>query len=119
MVKRTGPTNFQTQILLDEIRPKALKSRFWKKIAEEISKPTRMRRIVNIYKINTFAEDGELVIVPGKVLGVGELSKKVEVAALNFSQEAKDKILAAKGKTMSIHELLQKNPDAKKVRILG
>lgn len=119
MVKRTGPTNYQTQILLDEIRPKTVKSKFWQRISEEISKPTRMRRIVNIYKINLFAQDGETIIVPGKVLGVGDLDKKVEVAALNFSQEAKDKILAAKGKVLTIRELLQKNPDAKNVRILG
>lgn len=119
MVKRTGPTNYQTQVLLDEIRPKTLKSRFWKRVAGEISRPARMRRIVNIYKINFFAQDGETIVVPGKVLGVGELGKKVEVAALSFSNDAKEKILAAKGKVMTIKELLQKNPEAKKVRILG
>lgn len=119
MVKRTGPTNYQTQVLLDEIRPKILKSKFWKRISEEISRPARMRRIVNIYKINLFAQDGEIIVVPGKVLGVGELGKKVEVAALSFSSDAKEKILAAKGRAMTIKELLQKNPEAKNVRILG
>jgi large subunit ribosomal protein L18e len=119
MVKRTGPTNYQTQILLDEIRPIALKSKFWHRMSEEVSKPTRQRRIVNIYKINLFAKDGETVAVPGKVLGVGNINKKVEVAALNFSQEAKDKILAAKGKIMSLKELLDKNPNAKNVKISG
>jgi large subunit ribosomal protein L18e len=53
------------------------------------------------------------------VLSVGELSKKVEVAALNFSEEAKQKVLAAKGKTLTISELFHKNPEGKKVRILG
>lgn len=119
MVKRTGPTNYQTRILLDEIRPKTLKSRFWKRVAEELNRPARIRRIVNIYKINLFAQDGETIVVPGKVLGVGELGKKVEVAALKFSHDAEEKILAAKGRVMTIKELLQKNPEAKNVRILG
>ena len=59
------------------------------------------------------------MIVPGKVLSVGELTKKVDVAALNFSSEARRKITQAKGKVLSISELLHKNPDGKNVRILG
>jgi len=41
------------------------------------------------------------------------------VAALLFSAEAKKKIEAAKGKVLSISELLQQNPEGKNVRILG
>jgi len=119
MVNRTGPTNYQTQILLQQLEPKALKSRFWKRVVKDLNKPSRQRRIVNLYKIEQYAQDGETILVPGKVLSVGEINKKVEVAALNFSEEAKEKILAAKGKTLSISELLIKNPEGKKVRILG
>ena len=48
-----------------------------------------------------------------------EITKKVEVAALNFSEEAKKKIEDAKGKTLSIQEVLKRNPEGKNVRILG
>ncbi len=119
MVKRTGPTNYQLQILLKEMESIALKSNFWKRIMKDLNKPTRQRRLVNIYKIENFARDGETIVVPGKVLSVGELSKKVEVAALSFSDEAKRKILEAKGKVLSLKELLDNNPEGKKVRILG
>lgn len=119
MAKRTGPTNYQLQQLADKIRPIAIKNRFWKRVLEEILAPSRNHRIVNLYKINQFANDGEIIFVPGKVLSVGELTKKVEVAAINFSTGAKEKIVAAKGKIMGIEELLHKNPEAKKVRILG
>ncbi|MBI2668257.1 50S ribosomal protein L18e [Candidatus Woesearchaeota archaeon] len=119
MTKRTGPTNYQLQLLLQQVGEKAHQSNFWKRIEEDLLKPTRQRRIVNIYKIEKYARDGETVIVPGKVLSVGELHKKVQVAAMTFSAEARSKIVAAKGTAMSIEELLHKNPDGKGVRILG
>ncbi len=119
MAKRTGPTNVQVQTLLSELQEKAVQSRFWKRIAQDLQKPSRKRRTVNVYKINQYAKDGETIIVPGKVLSVGELTKKVNVAALTFSTEAKEKIEKASGKVLTIKELLQQNPDGKNVRILG
>ncbi len=119
MVKRTGPTNYQVQLLLEELDKKSLENKFWKRIAKDLRKPTRQRRTVNIYKIDKCAKDGEMIIVPGKVLSVGELNKKVDVVALSFSEDAKSKITEAKGKILSIKELLQQNPAGKNVRILG
>ncbi|HIG92715.1 MAG: large subunit ribosomal protein L18e [archaeon GW2011_AR9] len=115
----TGPTNFQLQELLLELEVKALQSGFWKRVMKDLNKPARQRRTVNIYKIDTFASNGETILVPGKVLSVGTLNKKVDVAAVNFSAEAREKIINAKGKTLTIRELLQQNPQGKKVRILG
>lgn len=119
MVKRTGPTNYQLQSLLAELEIKASESRFWKRVVKDIKKPSRQRRTVNIYKINRFAREREIVLVPGKVLSVGEITKPVEVAAVNFSSEAKTKIIEAKGKVLTIKELMQQNPEGKKVRILA
>ncbi|MBS3165507.1 50S ribosomal protein L18e [Candidatus Woesearchaeota archaeon] len=119
MAKRTGPTNYQLQQLLAEMAPKIQTSNLWRRISEDLQKPSRQRRIVNLYKIQQYAQDGETILVPGKVLSVGEINKKVEVAALTFSTEAKKKILEAKGKVMTIHDLLHKNPEGKNVRILG
>ncbi len=119
MAVRTGPTNYQLQLLLEELRPKALQSRFWKRVTKEINRPSRQRPAVNLYKIAQFARDGETVLVPGKVLSVGEITKKVDVAAINFSEEAKQKIVNAKGKALTINDLLHKNPEGKNVRILG
>ncbi len=94
------------------------KVNLWKRIASDLEKPSRQRRIVNIYKLNQHSTDGETIIVPGKVLGVGELDHKVNVAALSFSTEAEEKI-AKNGACMSIEELMKKDPKGSKVRILG
>lgn len=94
------------------------KVNLWKRIASDLEKPTRQRRIVNVYKINQNTQDSDIVIVPGKVLGVGELNHKVTVAALSFSNEAAEKI-SSNGEVLSIEELMKKNPTAAKVKILG
>ncbi len=95
------------------------KSKLWKRVASDLEKSTRNKRLVNIYKIDKYAKTGEIIIVPGKVLGTGNLTKKVTVAAYNFSESAFEKINDAKGEAISIIELMKKNPNGKKVRILG
>ena len=57
--------------------------------------------------------------MPGKVLSNGVVQKPVKVAALNFSDGAKEKIISAKGQILSIQELMKQNPEGKKVRIMG
>lgn len=121
MVKRTGPTNASTQMLAQELRKESStqKADIWKRIADEIEKPTRQRREVNLSKINRFTKPQETIIVPGKVLGSGMLAHSITIAALNFSEQSKQKIQEAKGKILTITELLKQNPKGKNVRILG
>ena len=114
-----GATNYQLQNLLTELEVTARESRFWHRVVKDLKRPSRQRKTVNLYKIARYARQGETILVPGKVLSVGEITKPVEVAAINFSAEAKKKITAARGKAFSIKELFQQNPQGKKVRILG
>jgi large subunit ribosomal protein L18e len=112
--------NTQTQTLIQELKRTAIEQdvALWKRVAEDLEKPTRQRRIVNIFKIEANTKDGDIVIVPGKVLGEGDITKKVTVAALSFSDQAVVKI-GKGGKTMTIIELIKSNPKASKVKILG
>ncbi len=88
----------------------------WRRVAADLERPTRARRQVNLYKIETSANDHETVVVAGKVLGVGELNKKVKVAAYSFSSQARDKL---NDRAMSIAQLMEANPQGKNVRILA
>lgn len=90
----------------------------WRKTAKELSKPTRRRPQVNVSKIEEHVNEGETVLVPGKLLGAGHISKKVDVAAFACSMSAKALIEASGGKLMSIDELMKANPEGKNVRIL-
>ena len=94
------------------------KSRFWRAVAEKLSKPRRSRVVVNVSKINRIARDGEKIIVPGKVLGAGVISKKVSVICYECSQKAREKIEKAGGKVVPIEEMLKKNPEGKGLKIV-
>lgn len=69
-------------------------------------------------KINRYASENEVVVVPGKLLGAGEIEKKVTVAAYRSSGQARDKIEKAGGKSLSIEELVAQNPKGSRVRIM-
>ena len=114
---RTGTTNPNVGNLIQEIKESSAKEKsgFWRRIAKELERPGRNRREVNIHRINNNTKDGETIIVPGKVLGNGELDHEVTVAALQFSETAGEKI---KNK-ITIKELLKSNPKGKDVRIIG
>ncbi len=120
MTKRTGPTNTHLRNLIFELRKQSAlqKVALWSRIADDLEKPTRQRREVNIYKINKCTKDGEIVIVPGKVLGTGDLDHKITVAAFRFSESAVQKI-KNKAKILTIQELMKSNPKASNVKILG
>ena len=94
------------------------KSRFWRAVAEKLSKPRRSRVVVNVSKINRIAKDGEKIVVPGKVLGAGVINKKVDVICYECSQKAKEKIEKAGGKVVPIEEMLKKNPEGKGLKIV-
>ncbi len=117
MVKRTGPTNVYLRKLIRKL--KKMKKPIWKRVAEELEKPRRKRREVNLSRINRYTREGDVVVVPGKVLGYGFLDHRVVVSAWRFSQKAREKIIEAGGEAISIEELLERNPDGRNVKIIG
>ncbi len=85
----------------------------WKAIAQELEKPRRSRREVNLFRVSQVLQKGETAIIPGKLLASGEAPKDLKVAALTWSQAVEQKI-----KPVTIHQLLKDNPKAKNVRII-
>lgn len=107
--------------LIQELRKESTsqKANIWKRIANDLSKPARQRRIVNVSNLNRHTQKDETIVVPGKVLGSGSLNHSITIAAFSFSDSAKKIITDAKGKCLTIQELLKTNPQGKNVRIIG
>jgi large subunit ribosomal protein L18e len=118
---RTGPTSQKLSALIEVLRTSSFAGNvpLWKRLADDLAKPTRQRREVNLSRISRHTKDGEMVVVPGKVLASGELDKKVTIAAWQFSEHALEKIQKANGKAISIEELLKEDPKGKRVRVMG
>jgi len=90
----------------------------WGALAGELDRSKRSRVAVNLSSIERFADEGDVVAVPGKVLAAGGLSKPVKVAAFSFSEGALEKIRAAGGEAMSLTELLEAGVEPSQIRIM-
>ncbi len=120
-MKKLKITNPELLKLIRFLKKKAVenKAEIWRDIAERLAVSRRRRIAVNVSKINRYTEKGDVVVVPGKVLGAGKLEHKITVAAFSFSEAAKNKILKAKGKCLTIPDLVKKNPKGSNVKIIG
>ncbi|NWG10721.1 50S ribosomal protein L18e [Candidatus Bathyarchaeota archaeon] len=116
--KTTNP-ELTDLILFLKKQSKENRAEIWRDIAEYLSKPRRKRLAVNLSRINRHTQKKEVVVVPGKVLGAGEINHPITITAFAFSEKANKKIKAAKGKTLSFSELIKKNPKGSNVRIIG
>jgi len=90
----------------------------WKAIANELDKPKRLRTTVNLSRINRYTEARDVIAIPGKALAAGSLSHPVTVAAFAFSKVAKQKVTLAKGRTMSLTELLDERIEPSRIKIM-
>lgn len=106
--------------LIDDLKAKERENgaAVWRDIAKRLEKPKKNWAETNLSKLDRYANDGETIIIPGKVLAAGSISKKITVVAYSFSAAAKDAIVAAGGKTMAIRDLMAENPKGSNVRIM-
>ncbi|MBW2971076.1 50S ribosomal protein L18e [Candidatus Woesearchaeota archaeon] len=120
-MKRTGTTNQHMEALISELKRQAIEKEqpLWKRIATDLERSTRQRRVVNLSRINRFTSEGDLIVVPGKVLSSGELDHSLTIAAWRFSDQARKKISEHKAKAISINELMNTNIKGKKIKIIG
>lgn len=96
----------------------AKKQEAWIAVAGMLSTPKRKRICMNLDDIDEQSKEGEAILIPGKVLSQGELTKKVKIIALNFSDKAKEKLLSSKCQISYIHEEIKSNPSGKGIKIL-
>ena len=115
MDKKADPTNPVLRETIETLEQQD--ANIWKDVAENLGKVNRQRPEVNISDIERVTEEGDTVVVPGKVLGSGILSKEVEVAAFKASTGAKNKI-NENGEFKFIRDLLDENPEGSEVKIV-
>jgi len=107
--------------LIHELKKQSIEKEapIWKDIALRLEKPSQNWSEVNLNRISKYVHEKETALIPGKVLSTGTLTKKVSIAAWSFSDKAVEKIKKAGGTTMSIEDLMKKNPNGKDIRIMG
>ncbi len=90
----------------------------WQRVADELAASTRQMREVTLSDIERNTEDGDTVVVPGKVIGSGRFDRDVTVAAMDFSRGAMDAIDES-GEVTYIDALVEETPEGSEVVLLG
>lgn len=91
----------------------------WGAVADRLERSRHGGKPLNVGHLERVAAAEETVVVPGKLLSEGPLSKPLTVAALGYSTEARSKVHAAGGTALSISDLLKAKPDGAGVRLLA
>ena len=83
------------------------KKAIWKDLANRVDKPTRNNTVVNVAKLDNLAKKfkGKTLVVPGKVLSLGNLEEKVTIVAVSASEKAITKI-NGKGKFILLKDFV-------------
>lgn len=114
-------TNQTLVDLIDQLKAQSRDtgSALWRDVALRLSKSRRNWAQPNLSRLSRHAPEGVTVVVPGKLLGSGEVEGSPTVAAYSVSTGARAKIEQAGGKVLSLNELMDSNPEGKEVFILG
>ncbi len=95
------------------------KAPIWSRLAEMALKPSRAKRVLNLSQIDKFVGDNDTVIVPGKVLGTGNISHKITLCSFSISTSGAKKVTQSGGKILDFAQLIKNNPTGKGVKIIG
>jgi large subunit ribosomal protein L18e len=119
-MRETKSTNPQLIEVISLLRKtsKEQTAPIWADVADDLAHTRSQRVVTNLSSINRCTEKADVVVVPGKVLASGALDHAVTVAAFEASDAAKAKLEAAKGKLITITELMAQNPKGSKVKIV-
>lgn len=119
-MKKVRTTNPQRTELIRFLKKQGAENNvnIWRDIAADLSSSRRKHVAVNLSRLNRHTKKRQVVAVPGKVLSAGEMDHPVTIAAFAFSEKARKKVAAAKGKCLSYTELVKKNPKGSNVKII-
>ncbi len=79
----------------------------WRRVHRLSAVPSRSRHSVNLYKINRYTSEGDNIVVPGKVLSEGSLDHKVNIAAIEFSRPALERIRDSNSSVVELKKMLK------------
>ena len=109
--KKTNPEIAATILL-------ASKTPSWLKYAKLLSAPTRKHVSVNLDEIDKHAKTADTILVPGKILSLGNITKKIRVCSFSISKAAKGKLKETKSDWLPIIKEIKENSRAEGIKII-
>ena len=110
--------NLQTQKLIENLYKlsKDKKKEIYAIVAKILESSTRRQVSKNLFNLQkmSYIADGDIVVIPGKLLGSWNLEKKIIIYTLNASESAKKKFKNIK----SLKDFCKDNIDYKKLKLI-
>ena len=90
----------------------------WIKYSKILSFPTRKHLAVNLSDIDKKASTADTILVPGKILSQGTITKKIRICSFSISKSAKDKLKETKSEWVPIIKEIKENPRADGLKLI-
>jgi len=117
-MKPIDKKNLQTQKLIEELYKfsKENKKEVYAIIAKQLKAPVRKTNGINLFKLQklNYVTDGDTVVIPGKLLGCGNLDKKITIYANKVSKST----ILKYNNIKLLSELIKDKVDYKKIKII-
>jgi len=115
--KSYGPEDYDKRVLIRKLHKTKIK--VWREVSKRLNKPRKYKVEVNLFRINKKTNAGDVIVVPGKVLGMGDLDHKVTIASYHTSESTRNKVENSKtgSQLITIEDLLEQNPKGSNVRL--
>ncbi|MBD3185188.1 50S ribosomal protein L18e [Candidatus Bathyarchaeota archaeon] len=114
--KVTGPQDINVRRIIRQLENTRIK--VWKEVASYLKKARRKRVEANLGRINRITNDGEVIVIPGKLLGTGMIDKKITIGALSWSKGAKRKAEEAGITLLELSDIVKQNPSGANVKLV-
>ena len=102
---KKGPESKEILDAIIAVNKASKNKKIWKAVKKKLLNSRRKRKDINVSKISRYVAQGKTAVIAGKVLGTGVIDHKVDVVALDFSENAKQKIIKAGGKIILLSEI--------------
>jgi large subunit ribosomal protein L18e len=114
-------TNLELVRLVESLYTISAKERspIWRDVAMRLEKSVGNRAVINLSRLDRYTKEGDVVVVPGKVLGMGRISKKITISAYSLSSSAVAKLEQAGCKLYDLRSLARDNPKGSGIRLMS
>jgi large subunit ribosomal protein L18e len=118
---RPGPTRPEFAEAKRELRAAHRRTgrRIWADLERRIVSGEASRTIVNISRLAKHTQEGDYVVIPGKLLGAGQIGHRVTVGALGYSLSALSKLRQANCVALTLAQFVKRYAEKGGVKIIG
>ncbi|MBT4595743.1 50S ribosomal protein L18e [Candidatus Woesearchaeota archaeon] len=110
MAKKVLKKEIGTILLVDKLKKIGRTEKLYAVLAKYLSRPKQKQISINLHKLSRKTKENQTVVIPGKILSVGNVGHKLTVYVHKVSFTAMEKLTKAGCKVHSFEKLMDDKP---------